>query len=182
MKNKRGQVLGLVLVVGIIMIVMFIGFIMVTGNAVINYVADEVVPELSDLGMVENANLTEYAEYTITPANTFIQNLNWITGVLYVMMLIGCFGLAFIIRINPSKVLIGFFFLLVVVLILASIFVSNIYQDFYDDGAGSELATRLQENVILSYMILYAPMINTIIAFVTGIIIFSGRAEEEVYV
>ena len=182
-KDKRGQgVLGLVMVVGIIMIVMFVGFILVTGNAVVNWVADEVVPPLSNLGVVGNANLTEYSQYTIQPANTFIQSLNWVTGVIYVMMLIGCIGLSFIIRINPSKILIGFFFLLAVVLIMASIFVSNMYQDFYDDGANSELSQRLNENIILSYMMLYAPLINTVIVFVCGIIIFTGRAEDEIYV
>lgn len=181
-KNKRGQILGLVVVVGVIFIVMLVGFIMVTGNAVTNWVADEIVPELSGLGVVGTANLTEIAGYTIQPANTFIQNLNWMTGVLYFMMLIGCFGLAFIIRINPSKLFIGFFFLLAVLLIMGSIFISNIYQDFYDDGAGSELSQRLSENVILSYAMLYAPLINTIVVFITGIIIFSGRAEDEVYV
>jgi hypothetical protein len=31
-------------------------------------------------------------------------------------------------------------------------------------------------------MMLYAPFINTIIAFISGIIIFSGRSEEETYV
>ena len=180
--NKKGQVLGLVIVIGIIFIVMLVGFIMVTGNAVVNWVADEIAPELSNIGMVGNANLTEYAEYTIQPANSFIQNLNWMTGVLYVMMLVGCIGLAFIIRINPSKILIGFYFLLVIILIMGSIFISNMYQDFYDDGANSELSVRLNENIILSYMMLYAPLINTIIAFVSGIIIFSGRAEDEVYV
>ena len=91
-------------------------------------------------------------------------------------MLIGSFGLAFSMRGNPSGWLIGLYFLLVIILVILSIFMSNIYQDFYT-GSG-ELETRLHEHGLMSYMILYSPMIFTVIAFITGIILFSGRQEE----
>jgi hypothetical protein len=181
-RDKRGQILGMVLIVGIIFLVLIVGFILVSGGAVLNYVFDEVVPELTGLGMVGDANMTAISVYTITPVNNIVQSLNWMTGVLYVMLIIGCFGLAFVMRISPSKWLIGFYFLLSIILIIGSIFISNIYQDFYDDGSNSELAIRMNENVILSYMMLYAPIISTILVFVSGIIIFSGRSEEEAYV
>ena len=50
---------------------------------------------------------------------------------------------------------------------------SNIY-----DGT-DDLATRLKEHTILSWMILYSPMVFTIIIFATGIVLFSGMQREE---
>lgn len=176
-KNKRGQgMFGILFVVLMLIIILFIGFIMVVGSSVTNWVADEVVPELSGLGMVGDANLTEISEYTIAPVNTFIQSFTWLTGVLFVLMLLASLGVAFSMRVNPSGWLIGFYFMLVIILVIVAVFMSNIYQDFYTDTG--ELADRMKEHTMLSYLILYSPLIYAIIGFVTGIIIFSGRQEE----
>ena len=175
--NKRGQsIWGVVFVVGILFLILIIGFIMAIGSSVTNFVADEVVPELSGLGMVGTANLTEISEYTINPANTFIQSLTWMTGVLYMLMLIGSIGIAFAFRGTGNGWLVVLYFLLVIILIIGSIFISNMYQDFYQDAG--EFGSIMKEHGLLSYMILYAPMINTILAFITGIILFSGKQEE----
>ena len=59
-----------------------------------------------------------------------------------------------------------------------SMFISNIYEDFY--SGTDDLATRMQEQTILSWMILYSPLIFAIIAFIAGAIMFSGGTEEGV--
>jgi Na+-transporting methylmalonyl-CoA/oxaloacetate decarboxylase gamma subunit len=175
--NKKGN---LMLIVGffiILFLILFAGFMMVIGSATVNWVFDEAVPELTNLGVVGDANFTEIADVTINPLNNIVQSFTWLTGVLYVLMLIGSFGLIFVFRTNPSRWLIGFYFMCVVILIIASIFMSNIYEDFHTGT--NDLATRLQEHTLLSFMILYSPMIMTIISFIAGIILFSGMQQEE---
>lgn len=177
-EDKRGQIVGIVIVVGLIFLALIVGFLMVVGSAVTNWVADEVVPEFQGIGSlgIGEANLTEVAEYTINPANNLIQSLTWFTGVIYVLMLVGCLGVSYMIRDSPNKWLVGFFFLCMLILVLGSVFISNMYEDFYNGSDSFSLILR--EHTILSFMILYSPMINTILGFVAGFILFSGRGEE----
>jgi hypothetical protein len=175
-ENKRGQLLGIVLIVGLLFLVLIIGFIMMIGSSVTNYVADNIVPDLSTLGVVGDTNLTAVADYTIVPANNIVQSFTWLTGVIYFLMLIGCLGVSFMMRETPNKWLIGFFFLCVLLLTIGSIFISNMYEAWYNDSG--EFSTILREHTILSWLILYSPMINVILAFISGIILFSGRQEE----
>lgn len=178
MKNKKGQnALGIIFFIGLLAIILIIGFIMAIGSSVTNYVADEVVPELSGLGVVGNTNLTEVSQYTIQPANVVIQSLTWLTGVFYVIMLLGSLGIAFSMRGSGANGwLIGLYFMLVILLIFLSIFISNMYQDFYETSG--DFGNIMREHGLLSYMILYAPMIYAVIGFITGAIIFSGKQEE----
>ena len=96
------------------------------------------------------------------------------------MMLIGSVGLVVIFRVSPNKWLIAFYLLMVILLVVGSMFMSNIYEDFYNDNG--EFGNILKEHVLLSFMILYAPVITTILAFITGIILFSGVGQEGEYV
>ena len=92
-------------------------------------------------------------------------------------MLIVSIGFAFTMRQAPSKWLMGFYVMLMLILVMGSIFISNIYEDFYTGT--DDLAVRLQQQAILSFMILYSPMIFSVIGFITGIILFSGMQQEE---
>lgn len=179
-KNKKaqgGDIMPLVIFVGALFVILFVGFLMVVGGSVVNWVFDEAVPELSNLGSasVGGANFTEVAELTISPVNSFVQKIPMLTGVVYVFMIIGVMGMALMFRGAPDKWLMSFFFALVFILILASIFMSNIYEDFATGGG--ELATRMQEHTVINYMILHSPTIFTMISFIAGIILFTGREE-----
>jgi len=175
--NKKGNLSYLVMIFLVFFVIMFVGFIMVIGSSIINWTFDEATPVLVDLGVMGDTNMTEIASMTITPLNNVVQSFTWLTGVLYVMMLIGSIGIAFIVRTTPQKWLMGFYFLLVIMLVMGSIFISNIYEDFQNDSG--ELATRLNEHTLLSFMLINSPMIFTAIAFITGIVLFSGMQEEE---
>ena len=176
--NRKGQnIMPIVWFFVFSFLILFAGFIMVIGSAILNWTFDEAIPELSNLGEVGGANFTQIATFTIAPLDSIVQSFTWLTGVLYVLMLVGAIGFAFVFREAPSRWLIGFFFMGVFILIIASIFMSNIYEEFYTGT--DDLATRLQEHIILSFMILYAPMIFTIISFISGIVFFSGMGREE---
>lgn len=175
-KAKSEGMMPLVFFVGLLFVILIFGFIIVVGSAVINYVMDETVPVLTDLGVVSGANFTQISELTIIPLNNVIQQFTWLTGVLYIMLLVGVMGMAIAFRGSPDKWLIGFFLGLILILVLGAMFMSNIYEEFYTGT--DDLATRLQEHTILSFMILHSPVIFTIISFIAGIILFSGGGEE----
>jgi len=175
-KNKKGGVVGLIFFIGILFIILMVGFIMSTGGAIVQWTADEIVPELSNLGVVEGTNLTQIADLTITPANNLVQNVGWFIGVIYVLMLLASIGFAVYSRMSPDKWLLGFYFLLMILLIFGAVMISNMYEDFYNQGG--ELGTYIQAQTLLSFMILQSPVIFAIIGFITGIIIFSGMSQE----
>ena len=133
-KNKRGNMGLIIFFFVLLFLIMFTGFLMIVGSSILNFVWDESVPILSDLGVVEDSNITEYASYTIAPVNTVIQNFTWLTGVLYVMMLIGSVGFAFIMKTTPSRWLMVFYFLCVILLVTGAIIMSGA-RLFYNDGA-----------------------------------------------
>jgi hypothetical protein len=170
--NKKGNIVSMIYFFVILFVVLFLGFIMVVGSSVLNFVFDVAVPELSDLGMVGDSNFTEIASFTIAPVDNIIQQFTWLTGVLYILMLVFTIAIAFTMRTAPSKWLIGFYLMMVLTLIVGSIFISNMYEEFYDGT--DDLATRLKEHTVLSFMILYSPSILTFIVFVAGVVLFSG--------
>lgn len=179
-KNKKGNIYLIIFFFVMLFLILFLGFIMIVGSSIVNWVYDEAMPELTNIGTVENTNFTQYAEVTITPLNNIIQGLPWMMGVLYVLMLIGSFGIVFVINQSPtSRWLISIYFMFAILLIITAMFISNIYEEFYNGT--DDLATRLKEHTLLSYMVLYSPAIFSIIIFISGIIIFSGIGEEYAY-
>lgn len=177
MLNKRANITAMIVFVFLLFLVLFLGFILVVGSSVMNWVFDIAVPELSNLGTIGDTNMTQASQYTITPLNNIVQSFTWLTGVIYMMVLIGSFGVLFIFRESGSKWLIGFYIALMLVLILGSMFISNMYEEFYTGT--DDLAIRMQEHTLLSWMILYSPLVFTIMGFIFGVLLFSGVGQEE---
>jgi hypothetical protein len=175
-KNKKGNVMVMIIFIIALFAVLFIGFIMIVGSAILNFVFDTAVPELTNLGMVGDANMTQIAGSTITPLNNLVQSFTWLAGVLYILMLVASMGFVFVMRTTPQKWLIGLYFALALLLIIGSIFISNMYEEFATGD--DDLSSRLQEHTILNWMLLYSPAILTVIVFMTGVILFSGLGQD----
>lgn len=167
----------IVLMVGALFLLLIAGLGLIFGSIVIDWTFDEAVPSLTTLGTVGSANLTDISHSTIVPVNNIVQSFTWLTGVLYMVGLIACFGLAFAFRTNGNKMLMAFFFACMFLLILTSILISNIYEEFYNDG--SDVGAMLHEYVLLSWLILYSPLVMSIVGFICGIIMFSGEGVQE---
>jgi len=174
--NKKGGVVGIILFIVLLFAILIMGFIVSTGTGVVNYVLNETVPELTNLGTTGGVNLTSIADQTIVPANNLFQNAGWLIGVLYLMVLFGSIGFAVYSSYNPDRWLLGLYFALMLVLILGAVTISNIYESFFESAG--DFAPYLQSQVLMSFMIIQSPLIFTIIGFITGIIIFSGMGRE----
>lgn len=174
-KNKKG-VGGIIIFFVILFSILVVGMIVALLVAVTGIVGDELQPVFQDLGTVDGTNISQIASYTTTYANDVVQQLPWIMGFGYVCMLIFSIAFAVSFTYNPNPVFIGFYVIVVIFIILGAIIASNAYEQMYERN--DDIATRLHQQPILSYMILYSPTIMALIAFITGIYIFAGRKED----
>lgn len=177
-KDKKG-VLGILLFFVFLMLVLVLGFIATIVVAVMDFGGDTITPIMQDIGVAGASNISEYVEYSIVPLNNIVQALPWLIGFGFICAIIFSVIFAVSYNYNPNPVYIGLYIMLILLLIFGSIIISNMYEDLY--SGTDDIATRLQSQTISSYLILYSPVVFTIIAFLAGIYLFVGRREEGVY-
>lgn len=178
-KNKRGQVSALFLFFTVVAIVMVIGLFIAFGGAIIDIFADEIVPTIQGIGTIGDANITEYADYSIVPLNNALQSYTWLGGIFYFIGILGIFALAILGRLSSNKWFIVIFIAFAILFLMLGIFISNIYEDVYNGT--DELAMRLKDQTILSFLMLNSPVIFTAVIFISGIVLFSGVNDDEQY-
>jgi hypothetical protein len=174
-KNKKGA-MGLVFFILILITILVIGFAASLLTGVITWASDEVTPIVKEIGNVEDVgNFSQAAEYSVEPANNFVQAIPWLVGFSYVAMLLFAIFFAIGYQSNPNPFFIGFYIFLVLLVIFVSIIISQMYQDIY---TGNDiLATELHEQTLMTFMMLHSPWILTLIALIAGIFIFTRPVE-----
>jgi ABC-type antimicrobial peptide transport system permease subunit len=75
---------------------------------------------------------------------------------------------------QPHPAYMALYFALMILLVFGCVIMSNMYQDIYTGT--DEIATRLQEQTIMSYLILYSPFIMAMIAIIGGVLMFGIRS------
>jgi len=177
MKNKKAQV-GFIIFffMGIALLIAGAIFLAIA-SGVISYVADITFPEITNIGVIGDSNISEYAEYGLNPVNTLIKQSEWMGGVLYMIAIIGLIGIAVVFRTSQNKVFIVLFFAFAILMMFLSILMSNVYEDFY--SSGDEIGDKLKDQTMLSWLILRSPLVFSVVIFISGIILFSGLGQEE---
>ena len=175
-KNKKGAI-GIIIFFGILLLILFIGFVAALVWSAVDIVSDEITPIMEDLGVISGANLSSASENSFGVVDSVVQALPWIIAMGYVLALVFTLVFIFIVGYSPHPAFIGFYFALMILLIFGCIIMSNVYQDIYT--ADDEISSRLQEQTILSYMILYSPAIMFIFAIVGGVLMFARRSDAE---
>jgi len=180
-EDKKGQsAMSLIVLAGLVVLLLGVGVMMMIGGGITTFTVETINDVTKDLGVIDvggdGANLSEYNDYTIGQLNETVQMFKFGSGVLLLFGLLGIIIFASSIRANPSGSMIGFYLLLVFLILMVSIFMSNVYEDFLDDDG--EIGQELQSMTMGSFILLYMPHIITIISFVGGIIIFSGIGED----
>lgn len=174
--NKRANFIIIMTIAISIVALMIVGVIIAVGGSIISYGADVIVPEVNDLGMIGDANMTEIADYSINPLNTVVQSVMWFSGLMYVFGFIALFILAFVFRSTGSQWTIPFFLVLVILLLFTSIVISNMYEDIYESG--DFLGEKLAEQKMLSFLLLYSPLVILFFSIAIGFVMFSGASQE----
>lgn len=176
MKNKKGGI-GIIIFFAALMIILVLGFILALAWSVVDIASDEITPIMTELGVIGDTNMSHAAEVTFGVVDTFVQALHWLIALAYVMALIFTIVFVFVAGYSPHPAFISLYVVLMVLLIFGCIVMSNMYQDIYTGD--DEIALRLKEQTILSYMILYSPMVMIIISIVGGILMFARRSDSE---
>ena len=172
-KNKRGGI-GIVIFFLVLLGVLVLGFAAALIWPMLDIVSDEITPVMEGLGMVGEANVSQAAEFSVGVTDTFVQAMPWLIAMSYVLALVFTLVFVFVGGYNPHPAFIAFFIALMLLLILGCVVISNMYQDVYTGN--DEIATRLQEQTIMSYMILHSPFIMAVIAIVGGILMFGVQS------
>jgi len=172
-QNKKGGI-GMIVFFFVLLGVLILGFIGAMAWSVLDIASDEITPIMEDLGMVGETNLSQASEYSVGVADTFVQALPWLIALGYVMALVFTLVFVFIVGYSPHPAFIALYIALMFLLILGCVIISNMYQDIYTGS--DEISTRLQEQTILSYMILHSPFIMAIIAIIGGILMFGMQS------
>jgi len=175
-ENKKGAI-GIIIFFSVIFIILILGFVAVMVWSVIDIASDEITPIMEDLGVVGDTNLSEASEVTFGITNTFVQALPWLISLAYIMALIFTLVFIFIVGYSPHPAFIGFYLMLMVLLILGCVIMSNMYQDIYTGT--DDVALRLQEQTAMSYFILHSPLIMGIILIIGGILMFARQSSSE---
>lgn len=178
MKNKKGAI-GIIIFFSVLIIILIIGFGAAILLSVIDLVSDEVTPIMTDIGVIEgtDTNLSQYSEWGFGTLNTFVQALPWVVAFGYIMTLIFTLVFVFLVGYTPHPAFIGFYIILMILLIFGCIIMSNIYQDIYIGT--DDLALRLQSQIILSFLILHSPFIMSFIAVIGAILMFARSSPIE---
>jgi len=172
MENKRGAI-GIIIFFAVLIMVLIIGFIGVLAWSILDIAREEITPIMVNLGMVGETNLSHASEVSVGVVDGFVQSMPWLIALAYVLALIFTLVFVFIVGYNPSPAYFAFFFSLMLLLVLGCVVMSNMYQDIYTGD--DEIATRLQQQTIMSYLILHSPFIMAFIAVIGGVLMFGMK-------
>lgn len=174
-KNKRGA-FGIILLFLVLFTILIVGFVGAILVSILDFTSAEITPIMTDLGMVENVNMSQASEYTFGTMDTIVNALPWLLVFSYVGCIIFTFVFILSWNYNPNPIFLGFYFMFIILLIFGSIIMSNMYQDIYTGT--DEIALGLQSQGAMSFLILHSPWVFTVIAFIVGIYIFAGKQTE----
>ncbi len=175
--NKKGQITKIsTIILGLIMIVGVVAALTISWG-IVKIGADEIVPALLTIGEVApGINMSESIAIVTTPITIIIDNLGLIMALIYLLGIVGLLSYAYLMRTNVNGWVIALFIVSVLLVIISAIAVSQFYEEFYltQDDLGEILRTA----TLVSYLIIYSPVILTIVAFIAGIILFTGEEEQ----
>lgn len=174
--NKKGQLWTILIVIGSIIALLFIMFAGLLGWAAVKSATDVLIPELNTIGDIgDGNNISEYTVMVLTPVDSVISGFGLFMGLIYIIGTVGILAMAFMFRNNHSTWGAMLFVICVLLVIVTAIFVSNAYEDVY--LSQDEIGEELRSATLASYLIINSPVILTIIAFIAGIILFTGKEE-----
>jgi hypothetical protein len=174
-KDKKGQ-MGIMWLFIIMAGILVLGFVISIFVAFAGWTSDVITPVATDLGMIDDYNVSEAGQITFGTLDTIIGMLPMFVGFAYLMLLVGCIVLVLSYRGTQNPLFMGLYLVFTIVIVLTAILASNAYQDLY--SGTDEIAVYLQGMTMLSFLILQSPYIFGIVAFICGIFLFSGRQNE----
>lgn len=174
MINKKANMYAVISVLGTVLLVMCFVFMFVMGGSIVTDTMGTVFSEVRSIGNITSGvNVSQAADHVFIPVENILNNYSMYAAMLYIFGIVLIFTLAFIFRDNVNLLTISLFFVSAMLIIIFAIILSNTYEEFY--MASDFLGTSLREATMASYLILYSPAIMSIVVFIAGIILMSGK-------
>lgn len=183
--DKSGQIrlpennISKVILFGLIVIVIIaLGIVFAVVGGLVKWTGDSMVPQLKQVGNTPNFNMSEKVDNATRLYSNGSSLIPLMIGFLYMVALIGCIGISYAFKVSGERWLIGVYLGIFLLVLSGSILASNFYQDLYE-GTGV-IALQLQSMTLLSWLVLYSPIVVTVIMGIGGFFMFSGLGEEGV--
>jgi hypothetical protein len=174
MINKRGSLYGVIGIVSGVMLILAFIFMFVLGGVIVKDNFGVIAEEIRDIGVIyDGVNVSESANYVLNPLESIINNYALFATIIYILGIVSLFSLAFMFRGNLNGLVVVLFIMAALLVIVFSILISNGYEVLY--SGNDFIGEGLREAGIINYLILYSPMIMTIVTFIAGIILFTGK-------
>ena len=170
LKNKKGAI-GIIIFFLVLFSIIILGFVAAMVVGVLDFASDTITPIMEDLGMAGATNVSEAAGYSFGVLDTFVQALPWLVALSYVLAMVFTLVFVYVVGYHPHPAFMAFYIALMILLIFGCVIMSNMYQDIYTGD--DEIALRLQEQTLLSYMLLYSPFIMVLISMAGGVLMFT---------
>lgn len=174
-KGLSGSLIGVFIMLGVVFFIMILFYLFGLIGPQISDALSSTTEIFQDLAANDTSTpgLNKSVELTFDNAiGPSIQNLQWFSYTLLIFLMLGFFFLAFWIRAYPFLII--FWIGGIVVLIMASLFMSSAYNDMRDDPSFPVYKQWKTNDFILSNL----PHIFTAIGFVGGFILFILASRE----
>ena len=146
--NKKSNALSIIVwIVSVVVIVFFLAGYLYFHNALTTTILDAGKSLNTNI-----VNITDAAQKTIVPVNNAMNSLTWISFILIVCLAFGTLIENYYIREHP--VLFFVHVMIVILGIIASIYISNFYEDFMNN---SIFSSSLIQFTASSYVVLHLP-------------------------
>ena len=174
MINKKGSMSAVIGVLGTVLLVVAVVAALMLAGPMVDEVTGQIFTEVRGIGNVtDNVNVTYYADKVFAPVENILGSYAMYAGILYVLGIILVFTLAFVFRGNVNGWAIALFVVAAMLIITFCIILSNTYEEFY--MGGDFIGDALHEATLPSWLILHCPMIMTVVIFIAGIIMMTGK-------
>jgi hypothetical protein len=174
MINKRGSLYAIIGVLATVVLVMSFVFMFILGGSILNDTMGQIFTEVRGIGnLTDNVNVNDSADMIFKPVENVLGNFAMYGAMLYVLGIVLIFTLAFVFRGNISGWTIALFVVSALLIIIFAIILSNTYEAFYLEA--DDMGTSLRNATLASWLILHSPVIMTIVIFLAGIIMMTGK-------
>ena len=173
MNNKGSFNAILIIAISCVLILAF-AFASSLFTVVSNQIIQPFTSTFNGLGdNVSGTNFTDITRMTLVPVQASIHSLDYIFGVIYFIAIFLLIGLSVAFKTTDSKWIIPIFIILAIFVLMISIVVSNSYEDLLNGG--DIVASGLSEQTLLTYGMVYSPLIMLVTIILSGIIMFTGK-------
>lgn len=178
-KNKKGlgRQLMLLLIMGIILILIillaFVGHLILP--PLVSTMQDSNTILQDTFESTNDQNIIDAGQASFEPASRSLSNLEWVSYFMIILSLLIFVIMCFYVRIYPF--LLGFWIILIVILMIISIYMTVVYQDLRTDPQLGSYYTSWENT---DFVLRHLPLLVLAIGIVGGIIMFSlaSRSQE----